>query len=84
MSIGRTDAEAENSNTWAILCEELTHLKRPGCWERLKVGGEGDNRIKWLDGITNSTDMSFSKLWVLVIGREAWCAVVHGITNSQT
>ena len=44
MFIGRTDVEAENSNTLATWCEELTHLKRPWCWERLKAGGEGDNR----------------------------------------
>ena len=44
MFIGRTDAEAETLNTLAAWGEELTHLKRPWCWERLKAGGEGDNR----------------------------------------
>ena len=42
--IGRTDAEAETLNTLVTWCEELTHLKRPWGWERLKVGGEGDDR----------------------------------------
>ena len=42
--IGRTDAEAETPNTLATWCEELTHLKRPWCWEGLGAGGEGDNR----------------------------------------
>jgi len=42
--IGRTDAEAPNSNTLATSCEELTYWKRPWCWERLGAGGEGDNR----------------------------------------
>ena len=42
--IGRTDVEAENSNTLATWCKELTHLKKPWCWERLKAGGEGDDR----------------------------------------
>ena len=42
--IGRTDAEAETPNTVATWCEGLTHLKRPWCWERLRAGGEGDDR----------------------------------------
>ena len=75
---------SQNSNTLATWFEEWVHWKRPWCWKIEGRRRRGWQRVRWLDGTTDSVDMSLNKLQEIVKDREAWHTAVHGVSKSQT